>query len=156
MGTLVVALVAGMLAGCSSLSNIKPRDLPNVYTKSQPCNGEACDLLVTVLNCEEGRMDVANLDMRHNSNNERTITWTLSEESDKNYEFSKESFKDGLFIKYEDGNQFKGATNAGKKITIKFTKDAQSTGHYIYYALTVRQKNEPKRLCRTLDPWMIS
>jgi hypothetical protein len=86
---------------------------------------------------------------------QRSVTWTIT--NNQGYEFSKESYKYGIFIKLDGGDEFKNVqiTNGSKSLTINYTKQAMGTAYYSY-ALTVRRTDGDKNFCKTLDPWMIS
>lgn len=158
IGTLfMVAIASATLVGCSS-GRFKPLHIdgfPNPFYKTVQCTTQDCDVSVTVTeNMSTGTctLDVADrLDLRLPATGERNVTWTIATAG---YEFSRESYKFGIFIKSDPRDEFKNVqiTGSGKSLSIQFKH--QRTGIDYSYALTVRRTN--KTFCETLDPWMIS
>jgi hypothetical protein len=155
-GILILAAIASItLVGCGTRPFYHP-GVKNPFLTTQTCDKQACDVNVTINDCAAGNMTVADiLDMTPGpSGQQRTITWTITNES--GYEFSKESFKYGIFIKLDGGDEFKNAQVNGKTVTIKYDKKAVTGTSAYSYALTVRRTDGDKNFCKTLDPWMIT
>jgi hypothetical protein len=159
IGTLSLAAVAAAaLVGCASPGTFRPMYFPgytNVFIKSVKCTTADCSLSVTVT--EDGgvcKLDVAEvLDVTEGPVGARNITWTIETAG---YEFSKESYKYGIFIKSDPDEEFKNVqiTASGKSLSLKFEHNAPGAAYS--YALTARRTSGNKAFCKTLDPWLIT
>lgn len=155
IGTLLLAAIAAVtLVGCGSPGTIKPIYF-YPFAKTVQCSTQDCSLNVTVTeNATTGTcvIEVADiLDMKGGPAGQRNVTWTITTPG---YEFSKEFYKYGIFIKSNPDDEFKNVqiTGPGTSLSIQFKH--QQTGIDYSYALSVRRTN--KTFCETLDPWMIS
>jgi hypothetical protein len=154
----MAAFATATLVGCAGSAKVKPfyiEGMPNPFVKSVTCTAQDCDLTVTVVENADGTCipDVAPiLNIKTGPAGDRNVTWTLANDD---YEFSKENFKFGIFIKSDPREEFKNAqvTGGGKALTLVFRH--KHTGIDYSYGLTVRRKVD-KSFCETLDPWMIS
>src|SRR5260221_12205605 len=105
---ILAAIASATLVGCTV--SIKPAYVPgfsNPFLTTTTCNVQDCPpLTVTVNDCATGNITVTDiLDMTAGpANMQRTVTWTISNDG---YEFSKETFKYGIFIKLDGGDEFK-------------------------------------------------
>jgi len=155
-GMLILAAIASTtLIGCGS-QPILSESGRNFFSTVQKCSDQDCKVMVTVNDCAKGDISVVDyVDMSSGpADKQRTVTWTITNES--GYEFSKESFKFGIFIKLDGGDEFKNAQASGKTVTIKYDKKAHTDTNFYSYALTVRRTDGDKGFCKTKDPWMIT
>ncbi|HVE49496.1 MAG TPA: hypothetical protein VNG69_07775 [Casimicrobiaceae bacterium] len=151
-----------VLAACATRDYSSPHraalltgPLASLWTTRADCNTATCMLDVTVgTNSTTGNCIPATTDVIviAGSHGQRTITWNITTSG---YEFSREDYKFGLFIKSDPGDQFKNVqiTDGGRSLSIKFDKKTPHRAHE--YALTVRRNSGAKAFCDTLDPWMI-
>lgn len=154
IGTLFLIVVGcATLVGCSSRVFVKP--IFNPFARTVPCTTRDCSLPVTVTENASTRtcdLDVAEyLNVQGGPSGQRSLTWTIGTDG---YQFSRESYKYGIFIKTDPGDEFKNVqiTGNGKSLSIQFNH--QRTGIDYGYALTVRRSDGS--FCNTLDPWLIS
>lgn len=146
---LLAAFVGTGLIGCAGHRALDGGDKARLQ-----CAGKDCPVNVTVSTtgsvCKPDA--IPDLDLRTGDPGEKKITWTLPD----GYEFSRESYKFGLFVKSDPFDEFKDASvpGNGKTLTIKFNGNV--TGRWYEYAITVRRSTGNKPFCDTLDPWMIS
>lgn len=148
---LLAAFASATLVGCASPGRIKPI---YPFARTVQCTTQDCSLNVTVTEKSDGTcvLDVADiLDVKMGPSGQRNLTWTISTSG---YEFSKESYKFGIFIKSNPDAEFKNVqiTGSGKTLSIQFQH--QRTGIDYSYALSVQRAN--KTFCETLDPWVIT
>ena len=127
----------------------------NVFIKSVKCTTVDCSVSVTVT--DDGsvcKLDVVEvLDVTEGPSGARNVTWTIDTQG---YEFSKESYKFGIFVKSDPDEEFKNVqiTGGGKSLSLKFEHNAPGMAYS--YALTVRRTAGNKGFCKTLDPWLIT
>lgn len=152
IGTLFLIVVGcAALAGCSSTG----RHMFNPFARTVQCTTRDCSLPVTVTENASTKtcdLDVAEyLNVQGGPSGQRSVTWTIDTDG---YQFSKESYKYGIFIKTDPYDEFKNVqiTGNGKSLSIQFNH--QRTGIDYGYALTVRRSDGS--FCKTLDPWMLS
>jgi hypothetical protein len=153
----LAAIASATLVGCGSPGRIKPFyfDGFSPFVKTVHCTTQDCSLTVTVTeNSATGTcvLDVADiLNVKLPATGDRNLTWTIATDG---YEFSKEAYKYGIFIKSDPDDEFKNVqiTGNGKSLSIQFKH--QRTGIDYSYALSVRRTN--KTFCETLDPWLIT
>ena len=161
IGTLfLAAIAAATLVGCSAPGTIRPMYFPggfNPFIRVVQCTQQDCSVTVAVTENSSANFcvpDVAEiLDVSGGAAGQRNVTWTITTDG---YEFSKESYKYGIFIKSDPDDEFKNVqiTGNGKSLSLKF--EHQVTGKSYSYALTVRRTGGNKSFCKTLDPWLIS
>ncbi len=147
---LLAAFVGTVLIGCAAHHPLDGGDRQRLQ-----CTGKECTVNVTISAtggvCKPDA--IPDLDLRTADSGEKKITWMLATEG---YEFSRESYKFGLFIKSDPFDEFKDASvpGNGKTLTIKF--EHHVPGRWYEYGVTVRRSTGSKAFCDTLDPWMIS
>lgn len=168
-GTLfLTAIASSVLIGCGSPGlkpsyfQNRPVYVENLFSHNVHCDTKDCSLIVTVNDCAGGDIKVTSpsttdgpdLDMRAGpTNQERTITWKIVTPG---YEFSKESFKYGILIKSDPGDEFKDAQVSGDTLTLKYNKKATGSQGSYTYGLQLRSSRGDKAYCALLDPWLIS
>lgn len=153
----LAAIVCATLVGCASPGRIKPmyfEGFPNLFVRAVKCTTPDCSVTVTVTENADGTcvLDVPDiLDVKTGPAGERNVRWMISTAG---YEFSKEAYKYGIFIKTDPDEEFKNVqiSGNGRDLSLKFRH--QHTGIDYSYALTVQRAN--KTFCATLDPWLIS
>jgi hypothetical protein len=148
-GTVFLAVIAcTALVACTSMK-------PYFFSPTIGCTGHDCAALVTVTSignaCKPD--DIMTIDLKTGDPGEKKITWKIATPG---YEFSRESYKFGIFIKDDPFDEFKDANvpGSGDTLTIKF--NGNTMGRPYRYAITVRKATGNKAFCETLDPWMIS
>lgn len=161
MNSKTMALAGLACAALTACSSTPPRHwnpfAPHYFTRNQECREATCRVDVTVTtNASTGQClpaVVPVVDMRAGPSGLRTISWTISTAG---YEWSKEDYKYGIFIKSNPFDEFKNAriTNGGKTLNLDFSNS--SKGVVYEYGLTVRRDTGGKAWCDTLDPWLIS
>jgi hypothetical protein len=154
IGTLVFAAVAAAtLVGCATIKPMYVRGHYNPFYTVDQCTVQDCTVEVRVTAdgnaCTLSTVQILDVSQPPVA---RNITWKLVTEG---YEFSKESYKFGIFIKNDPDEEFQNAqVNANGTLSLHFAHTA--SGRDYSYALTVRKKGGDKGFCATLDPWLIS
>ena len=156
-GLVLAAVACATLAACGTTRHAWKPFLYRAFAHTQDCNVKDCPVDVTVGinsstgNCIPAVVEVLNL--RPGPAGQRSIVWTITTPG---YEFSREDYKFGIFIKSDPFDEFKNVriTDANKKLSLDFANSA--TGKAYSYALTVRKASGAKEFCDTLDPWLIS
>ena len=153
IGTLsLAALAAAALVGCATVKPMYYRGHTNPFYTVSNCTTQDCTVNVTVVadgdTCVPSTVQILDVSQPAGA---RNITWTITTDG---YEFSKETYKFGIFIKNDPDEEFKNATTDGKNLKLRFEHSA--TGKEYSYALTVRRTTGDKGFCKTLDPWLIS
>ncbi|PWT70949.1 MAG: hypothetical protein C5B46_08975 [Proteobacteria bacterium] len=158
--------MCAVLVGCgpSYYFQRHPVYFENLFVKSVRCKDTQCALSVTVRDCTAGSgILVTDVNLNNgpdlnisegDASQTRTITWTIVTDG---YEFAKEPFKYGMFIKSDPADEFKNAriTGGGKSLSIDYKKAANSAGSYTY-GLQLRSTTGNKDYCAVLDPWMVT
>jgi hypothetical protein len=155
---LPAAVAAAMLVACASPGPHEPTHMRGStvpFSTVHPCQTQDCSVDVAVVATANDCIPtvVGIIDARGGVAGARNITWTITTTG---YEFSRESYKYGIFIKSDPDEEFKNVqiTGDGKSLSLKF--DRRATGKDYAYALTVRRTSGDKGFCKTLDPWLIS
>ena len=150
-------IACAALTACGTTGRSSNPFAPHFFTARTECKVADCSIDVTVTqNAAAGTCIpavVPIIDVRPGPASQRRLSWTISTDG---FEFSREEYKYGIFIKSDPLEEFKDAqiTNGGKTLTLRFSNAIK--GKTYEYALTVRRSRGGKEFCETLDPWLIS
>jgi len=168
----LTAVACVVLIGCATPRSYyfqrHPLYVESFLGRKVRCDDTQCTLTVTVTNCAASDgIQVTNpdmsagpdIDLSHgDASRKRTITFNIATTG---YEFARESFKYGILIKSDPGDEFSNAriTNSGRSLSIDYLKGNPSPGQYTYgiqLRSTTLNASGGRDYCELLDPWLIS